>query len=270
MWSSLVKDRKSQFILVVFVFYSLWWVYLQFLPLRIKESFDLFSDTYGIMAWMGGLWGLSVASQWGGVKSTVGRAIVVLSIGLILQAFGQFTYSYYHLFMGIDVPYPSIGDVGFFGSIPFYIYGAFLLGRAAGVRYQPRVFFRKPEALIIPIMMIFGVYYFFLRHYQFDYDMIKAVLDIGYPLFEAVYISIVILVYMQSQRTLGGIMRNRVLLILMAFFLQFLSDFVFLYKANYNIWFSGGINDYMYFCSYTLMTLGLLQFNTVLTKIKGK
>lgn len=48
---------------------------------------------------------------------------------------------------------------------------------------------------------------------------------------------------------------------------QFIADWTFLYQASREIWYAGGINDYMYLCSYLIMTLAIIRFNSIFKKI---
>src|SRR5690349_17534933 len=62
---------------------------------------------------IGGLVGLYRSSEWGGVKSALGKSIFSISLGLIFWGIGMVIWNYY-LFAGIEeVPYPSWADVSF-------------------------------------------------------------------------------------------------------------------------------------------------------------
>ena len=58
--------------IVLFLFYFIWWLYLkQFVPEPYTALNDYYADTYGIMAGVGGLIGLVVATKYGFLKSYV-------------------------------------------------------------------------------------------------------------------------------------------------------------------------------------------------------
>ena len=56
--------------------------------------------------------------------------------------------------MHIDVPYPSIGDIGYFGSIPLYIFGVIFLAKSMGVELSLGSFANKLKALLIPVTIL--------------------------------------------------------------------------------------------------------------------
>lgn len=270
MFETIKREWQAQLAIVLFLLLTLWWLVGLGNPDGYKiRYFGDYPSIYGVMALWGAIWGISISRSWGLVKSVMGRAIFMFSLGLFAQEFGQLAYAYLAFYKGIEVPYPSIGDIGYFGSIPLYIYGIWLLAKASGVKIQMKSIVSKIQAVIIPVVMLLLGYALFLQDYKFDWsNSLKIFFDFGYPLGQAIYISLAFLTYLLSRNSLGGIMRSKILFILFALFVQFLSDYVFLYQASKGTWSVGGINDYMYLISYFVMTLGLLQFKTVLTKLK--
>jgi hypothetical protein len=265
----LKKEWKAQIALVLLFILAIWW----FIGPQVSQQrfFGDFPSIYAVMALLGGIWGIGIAGKWGGVKSVMGKAIIMFSLGLLSQVFGQLAYAYLSFYKHIEVPYPSIGDVGYFGSIPLYIYATLLLAKASGARINLQSFTHKIRAVLIPLGMLTIAYFFFLQGYEFDWtNPIKIFLDFGYPMGQAVYISIALLTFLLSRNILGGIMRDKIFFILFALFIQFLSDYTFLYQSSRGTWSVGGVNDYMYLVAYFFMTLGLLQLKTVLEKLKNK
>lgn len=270
MWETIKKEWEAKVAILLLILLTIWWVVSPSVqPSAGQRFFGDFPSIYGVMALWGAIWGLVISQKWGGPRSIMGKAIIMFSLGLFAQEFGQIYYAYLSFYKNIEVPYPSIGDIGYFGSIPLYIYGVFLLAKASGVNIQLRSFRNKIQAVLIPLVMLGIGYYLFLQEYTFDWsDPIKTFLDFGYPLGQAIYISIAILTYLLSKGVLGGIMKSKVLFILFALSVQFLADYTFLYQTSRGTWHVGEINDYMYLISYFLMTLGLLQLKTVYSKLK--
>jgi hypothetical protein len=255
---------------LVFGAFSVWWLVLQYLPEPTDFALELFSGTYGVMALLGALIGWKLSRDWGGRKSTIGRAILMFSFGLLAQEFGQITYSLYTLILHQEIPYPSIGDIGYFGSIFFYIYGVWLLGEAVGAKISLKSYGNKLQAVIIPGAILAASYWVFLKGYEFDWSQpLTVFLDLGYPLGQAVYISLAILAFTLSRKFLGGMMRPVILFVLFALAVQYLADFMFLYQTYHETWTTAGLNDYVYLTSYFIMTLALLQFKSVAEKIKA-
>lgn len=270
-----LNEKRQKLLTIVipafFLLLTVWWLWLRFV---INDTENIqnqtFAAVYGVMALSGGLIGLYVAKKWGGLKSVLGKSLVFFSLGLFMQEFGQLAYSYYIYFLKQDIPYPSIGDIGYFGSIPLYICGAILLARASGASFSMKSFAGKIQAFIIPLILLVVSYYMFLRGYEFDWSQPMTVfLDFGYPLGQAVYISIALLAFLFSRKLLGGVLRSKILLVLFALSIQYAADFTFLYQTHHETWSAGGINDYMYLVSYFVMTLALLGFANLYEKLQA-
>ncbi len=268
MLKALSKEGLNKTAIAFFVLITIWWVIL-FIS-GAKETFQnyLFGATYGLICLWGGLWGLIISKKWGGFNSAIGKAIIFLSLGLLAQEFGQLIFSYYNIFLKIEIPYPSLADVGFFGSIPLYIIGMAYLAHAAGSKFSLNTITSKLQIVVVPTCILIVSYLLFLRSYEFNFsNPLQIFLDFGYPFGEAFYISVAILAYFLSRKLLGGLMKSRIILLIIAFVVQYLADFNFLYQNSQGTWINGGYGDYIYFLAYFIMTLGLIQLKTVLDRL---
>ena len=254
----------------LFVIISLWFFQIHTRPMADTESVrQAWGSIYQIMALFGGIVGLIVSKHWGGYKSLIGRAVFFFSIGLLLQSFGQSVDSYYNYFANQQIPYPSLGDIGFMGSVIAYIVGAWLLMKASGFKFSVKSAKGKFFAVALPLVILVACYFFFLQGYVFDWsNKAKIFLDFGYPFGQAIYVSIALLVYLMSRNFLGGIMKKPIMFLVIALIFQYISDFTFLYQANAQTWYVGGLNDYLYFCSYFLMALSLINMGGLFKVIK--
>lgn len=263
------KEFRYRIAIFIFVFYTVWWFILQFAHPTDTTFSELFSDTYGITALIGALIGGGVAVRWGGWKSKMGRAAFMFACGLAAQAFGQFVYTFYFLTQGIEAAYPSLGDLGYFGSIPFYIYGVILLSQASGIGFSLKKMHNALFAILLPLGLLVASYYSFLIGYEFDFSQpIRVFLDFAYPLGQAIYISLALVTLVLSYRILGGIMRGKIFFILIALVLQYFADYLFLYQQMHESWVGGGISDYIYLVSYFVMTMAL--FNIRIADVRAK
>ena len=267
-----MKQKETQpwlkyLVWVLFVGYSLWWLYITFVlksPTHDSTHNQNFTNTYGVMALLGGIIGLAASRKWGGARSLIGRSLLFFSIGLLLQEFGQITYSYYFYVLHNSAPYPSIADVGYFGSVLVYIYATWQLAKASGIKYALKAKSKKMLAVLLPLVVLVASYLFFLKGYQFDFSSAKSTLavflDFGYPLGQAIYIAIALVTYLLSNRMLGGLMRNKILLVLAALCVQYAADFSFLHANQKGTFFAAGANDYVYLVAYFVMTIALITF----------
>lgn len=263
-----MKNKLTLIVSILFAGLSAWWIYLvaNDLPGETDQA-ELFSATYGVMALLGGLIGLWVSRRWGGFRSLIGKSTLLVALGLLFQEAGQITYSLYTYLFHIEIPYPSWGDVGFFGSVVLYILAAFYLIKALS---SSSTFTSKKNLIAVigvPLILLAGSYAKFLQNYEYSGDKLAAFLDFGYPLGQAFYLSLAILAYIISRKYLGGLMKPVIIFLILAFFAQYISDFTFLYSVNQDTWKTAGTNDYTYLISYFIMTLVLIKFGAVAKKL---
>lgn len=270
MLETIKTDWKAKVAVIIFILLSIWWIPGFLNPGSYDQRyFGDYSSIYAFMALWGGVWGVVIARKWGGFKSVMGKAVLMFSFGLFAQVFGQISYAYLSFYRHIEVPYPSLGDVGYFGSVLLYIYGVWLLLHISGAKIHLGTLKNKILVLAVPALMLVAAYYLFLQGYEFDWsDPIRTFLDFGYPFGQAIYISLAILTYLLSKNVLGGIMKPKILFILFALLVQFLADYMFLFQTSRGTWTNGGLNEYIYLVAYFLMTLALLQLGTVFKKMR--
>lgn len=260
---------KTITVYVLFLAFTLFWLFSFFYAKPGSDTYQLYAATYGLIALVGGLFGLSIAREWGGLKSLIGKAVTFLSVGLLFQEFGQLSYSYLIYFAKTEIPYPSVGDVGFFGSVILYTIGALYLFKASGALFalendhKPSAMAALATSIVLPILILAGTYSVFLSGYEASItdteSIIRTVLDVGYPLLQSVYLAIALLTLTLSNSFLGGDMKKRMYLLVTALCVQYAADFVFLYKASREIWIAGDLNDYMYQVAYFLMAITIVS-----------
>lgn len=237
-----------------------WFLYVHFFDASSNMRYAL-GATYGLMAILGGITGVIASKRWGGLRSKLGRTIFFLACGLLAAEFGQLVFSYYNIIRHVEIPYPSLADVGFFLNIPLYIIALTSLWQVSGTKYSLAK--QKSKLLILflpPIGLIFS-YLYFLKGYVFtDASALRVFLDFGYPLGQAIYVTIALSIFILSVGALGGVMKKRILLLIVAFIAQYMADFNFLYQTLHETWVNGAYGDYLYFLAYTFMALSLIGF----------
>ncbi len=258
--SAKTKEKIAYFITIALGFFFFgWWIINQIFGQKGDASLENYSDTYFVTALSGAVYGFFAAKQWGGRKSLFGKATLAFSLGLLGQVFGQLVYSYYALVKHVEVPYPSLGDIGFFGSVLLYIIGILLLMKALGSKFGLATMPQKIIAIIAPLALLIGSCVVLLQGYQSSGDTLVTLLDFAYPIGQAFYISLALLTYILSFKLLGGIMKNKILLLLAALVMQYAADFLFIYSSARDEWYAGGIDDLLYQISYLMMAIALIQ-----------
>jgi hypothetical protein len=266
-YKAIREDRLIKGSVALFLIVSLWWLVLQ-LTNASDTAVLIWADTYHITAIFGAIAGFAIARRWGGLKSMMGRAIIMFSIGLFCEWFAQVAGVYLVWKVG-TVPYPSISDIGAFGAIIFYSVAVIYLAKASGARPSLKSYRGKLIAALVPILFLSSSFAIFLRSYQFDWSApLITFLDIGYPLGEAFYVSLAILAYLLSRKVLGGIMREPILFFIAALVTEYIADFLFLYQSHAGTYIVGGFNDLLFVVSYSLMAISLIQLGVVYKWIK--
>ena len=207
------------------------------------------------------------SKTWGGFKSLIGKAIIFMSIGLLLECFGQFVWSYYNIIAKVEIPFPSIADIGYLFMIPAYTIGVLYFAKAAGAKYALKELGKNILTIVgVPIVMLSVVYFLLLKSNTINLssplEMFKTFLNYYSPLGEAITISVAILSYILSRKYLGGKMKSRVLYMLFALLFDFLAGMTFLYQAAIGTYYNGGINDLMFATSFTILSIGLISFES--------
>lgn len=273
--AELFKNKKTLFLSVVFLAYLILWLCINVFGLfneaQQEDAKSIFTNTYGVIALLGGVMAILVAREWGGFKSLVGRAITFFGLGLLAQEFGQLMYAYYIYAQKVEVPYPSLGDIGYFGSVLLYIAAIYTLFKATGSKFSLASRFAKLQVLLVPAIILISSYAVFLKDYEFaETPVLTIILDFGYPLLQALYLSLAVLVLSLSRKYLGGLIKPAIVLVLMSLVVQYIADFSFLHQVQKESWAPGGSNDLIYLIAYFVMSVSLLRFETVLHKVKAK
>lgn len=262
--------KRNRFVLIAFIFFSalsLWWFSIFARQLKSGPENDIFTNVYGLIALYGGILGLIIAHRWGGINSLMGGVLLSFSCGLISQFLGQIFYIYYIYVLGIEDPYPSVGDLFFTFSIGFYLVGTIYLVKVAGAHFTLQSLKGKMQASLIPLLVLIVSYWFFLKDIEYDWSKpVKVFLDFVYPFGQALYIAVALIVFLFSKNILGGVMKTPILLLIVALFSQYISDFIFTYLTYKDKWYVGGVDDYLFFLSYTFMTFSILLSGEVLNR----
>lgn len=269
-YKAVLEDISFRVLCAIFLFFLLWRFVLLFLV--SASDTDLWVTTwysfwwgasYQVIALFGATVGLLITRNWGGFKSTMGRATLMFSIGLLCQWFAQVAGAYLVWQLG-TVPYPSLSDIGAFGALIFYAVGAVYLAKASGAHVSLRSYEGKFIAAVVPLFFLTASFAIFLRTYEYDWSQpLITFLDIGYPLGEAFYVSMAILAYLLSRKMLGGLMRIPILTFIVALVTEYVADFLFLYDSHANMYVPGGFNDLLFVISYSLMAISIIQLGVV-------
>jgi diguanylate cyclase len=247
-----MNRQQKEFLTVLGTLYVLFiaWFALIYLTGTTTDSVNLYSNAYGIIPLLSGLYGLSLAHRWGGLKSSVGKAMSFLSLGLITWGIGMAIWLYYNLILNVEIPYPSLADAAFILSWPLWGIGAVFLSTATGAKFGAR---GKGMAMLfaIPLAVIASSYYFLvtvarqgiISTYE---DGFKTFFDLAYPVGDVVILSIALLIIGLSYKYFGGMYKAAIYLILAAFVVNYFADFTFSYMTSLGTYYNGSLADILF------------------------
>ncbi len=270
-WEQFKANKILRVLGLLFALLTIWWIYMFARGITSGTGNNLYILVYPTLPLVGGFYGFIFAKKWGGFRSTFGSAISFFALGFFFQFLGQYLYVYYQLYLNIDVPYPSVGDIFYLGSVFLYIFGAYQLSKVSGIRFTLNTLQGKLKAILIPFVVLLLSYLILLKGYEADWsNKIIIFLDFGYPIGQAIYLSIALLALLISKDILGGLMRKPIMLLIAALLAQFISDFVFSYQVSREVttFYAGGSNDFMFTCAYFLMALALFSIGNMFYKVQ--
>lgn len=256
------QKSTVQALILIYVFVIVWWFLIHLRGIQETNENYAFSLVYSIMPLGWGLLGFLNARRWGGLKSSMGRAMMFLSAGLFAWGVGNLIFAYYNLVLQVAVPYPSLADAGFFLLYPLSAIGIMNFFRVTGASFALRKMSGKTALLIIPLSLIFLSYYLLFVVARggvitYEGDVLKLVLDIAFPVGDVVVVTLAAVVYWLSYKYLGGKFRKPIVFIIVGFISTYFADFLFSYTTTTETYFVGKWVDLFYPTAFLFISLGL-------------
>lgn len=261
--------KRTWFLITLSLLFLVFWVVVNiFNPDELWQAY--FSDSYGVIALIGGGLGLMVSRTWGYFKSQIGTSLTLLSLGLLCQFLGQVGYTFLYYAYGLENAYPAFCEIFFVLSVPFYICGSYYIAKASGLHASLEKTVNKLVAICTPIIVLMFSYFFFLRTYDFSSNpLLNTIIEIYYPLGQSLFLSMSLVAFLTTRKYLGGIMRKPVLMILVALVFQYLADSMFIYETTHETWQAGSLSALIFVISYSSMALALVNFQNLAKVIKS-
>lgn len=255
--------------LAFYVFLLVFWCILFFQGIKSGFYNYLYSFLFGLIPFFGGLAAIFSAHVWGGLKSAVGKGVMLVGIGLFLWGSGENVWSYYNFFLNEPAPYPSWADLGFGPSIFFYCLGAYYLSKATGAKYALRNIWVKISSVAVTILLLFFSYYLLIIKARgttlhdlvlTDSSLLKIVLDLAYPFGGFLGLLLAVLISGLSINYLGGKYKMAVYSILIGLAVMFVGDYSFSYTTTVGTFYNANWGDLLLTTGLFFMTFGILGF----------
>ena len=253
--------QLSFLISIIFLVYFLYVSGYEYHSLGIYTQIPL-----TIIPVVGGLIGLERFKQWGMFKSMMGKALLFLSLGMIVWgvALGMWTYYYY---VNITLPYPSLADYVFIWSPPLWIIGLVFLSKVVGAPFA----FKNPKETLLGLGV--GVLVAIVSYYILVVIGHENVLSLPEDTFTQLFFNyaytaeilvVVVFVgtsYMFSKKYLGGKFKMSVLQLFLGFLIHFFAVFFFVYTITKGTYFNGNIADILFTLAVYLESLGIINLD---------
>lgn len=256
---------SAAFLTGFYIALLVWWSCIFFFQLKDLVINDAFAFAYGLIALFGGLLGLRQSNRWGLFKSALGKALFFLSLGLITWSIGEFIWSYYNIFLEVEVPYPSWADASFILSWPLWSIGTVFMSSATGAKFGLKTARGKLLLILIPILTFIVSYYLLITvarqgSLELAGGPLKIFFDITYPLWDAIIITLALVIYGLSFKYLGGAFKWPVLIILAGFVINYFADFGFSYTTTINTHYNGNWVDLLFTTAMFVLSFGVNSF----------
>jgi hypothetical protein len=165
------------------------------------------------------------------ISTYIGKSFLMLGIGILELAIGDFIYSYYELYTDIS-PFPSIADIFYLSSYVPLITGLILQMKLLKISlsYQEKTFIAIMFG-IISIFVVITVIILPLHEYYnlLEKELIEYVISVQYPVYDLVLILCIMVVFAKLRY---GDINIAWLLLLIGFLLITVADILFNWIQN--------------------------------------
>jgi len=259
-------NKYSSFLLGFLLQNVIFWVGIQISNIKDLPINLLYSFSNGFFGTVAGVMGLLISKHWGGSKSAVGKAVLLISLGTTSWGLGTLIWSFYNFVLHIPVPYPSWADLGYALAVPLWVAGVFYLSKATGAKFSLRRLRGRSMVILLPLLATVASYYFLYviareSSFVIEGGLLKIFLDFYYPLADWVILTFAFLVFGLSLQYLGGRFRWPVMIILLGFVLMFISDFSFSYTTTVESYYNGHLVDLLFTVALFVISFGVCSFD---------
>src|SRR3989338_6806482 len=226
-----------------------------------------------VVPFLGAFFGFKNTKEWGGLKSAVGKSILFLSLGTFTWSIGMLAWNYYVFIANVEVPYPSLADAAFILSWPLWALGVVYLSKATGVKFALREAKGKIILAVIQLLAIIGSYYLLVvvaRGGVVEIEGsngLKLFFDLFYPIGTAVILAMSLTFFSLSMNFLGGIYKTPIVILIIAFLVNYLSDFTFSLTTTNETYFNGHFVDFLFLTAMYLLATSLSMMSPNIKKV---
>lgn len=202
-----------------------------------------------------------------GFKSALGRSVTFISAGMLSWGLGALAWMYYN-FAGSDVPYPSLADVGYLGTIPLVAIGLFVMFRSV-VGHKNGLFTALKMAIITAAVFIVTYWLFISSRLSENVEPLAKVLNVTYPMGDVVFLSFALLIL---SCIMGGKLFKPIAIISAGIIIEALADFSFSWTTSIQSYYTGSYPDMLFVLAFAVIAAGIYftkDLATVMPPVKA-
>jgi hypothetical protein len=266
----MIKINKYQKISIIYFAGLLaFWLVTQLVGSKTGNVNFAYSFLFGLTPLFAGVIGMHRSKIWGRFRSSLGKAVFLISLGLFCWGFGETIWSYYNFFRHVAAPYPSLADIGFAPSVFFWVLGAGYLSKASGAWLALKRSNRAKIFAALAVIVLSAISYYLLIKVARGGVLVpngetalKVILDVAYPLGDFLAAIFAFIVFMLSFKYFGGVYRPAIGAILAGLGTMYVADFVFSYATTVGTYYNGDWGDLILCLGLFLLSFGVLGFST--------
>jgi hypothetical protein len=185
-------------------------------------------------------------------KSAIGKSLLLISFGLLSWGLGALIWFYYNIASQTEVPYPSLADIGFLGTIPLAAFGLFWLLKNIKIEFDKKTIFKLA---IIPIIVFLFTYWLFIHtKLAEDVPTLEKILNVTYPMGDVVFLSFTFVILSLVK---GGKLFKSIGIICVGFIVQAAADFSFSWTTAVGTYYTGSFPDILFALAFFALGLGM-------------
>lgn len=229
---------------------------------NVVQTLALFSLL--MMSLLGFLGAFVILPQWGNVHSVVGKSILFLQLALACWTLGITATFIIEKLLAKELSYPGVPDYFFIFIDPLYALALIQIMRYSGAwRSLKDTTWSYLVLLLIPIISLYINYRLFFGDASYFETIDLAVMfDLFYSFGSIAVMALTTISFMLCVKKLGGKMKGALYLLFCGFIAQYIGDIAFSILEYQDMTYNGNLADFVYFISISLVTMGILQFNT--------
>lgn len=260
-------SKQSKIILFYYIFIAIWGLGFYFLGIKQTLANYLYQFAFGLIPLLGGISGIIKSKKWGFFHSQFGKALFFISAGTTSWGIGQMFWSVlYNLILKMDIPYPSLADVGYICAVPLWAIGIINLSKATGAKFSLRKLEGKILFFIIPLILVAVSYYLLVviargGIISSSEEITKVFFDFAYPIGDVIILTFALLIYGLSVNYLGGRFKPSILSIIIGFVVMYFADFSFSYVTTNQTYFNGHWVDILFPTAMMFIAFGINNFD---------